>query len=392
MAHITLFDRFRTPPPGFIALLAGLTLAIGLVGCDIDYRARASGPEGQVTIVMDSTRWSGEVGEAVREHIAPYVSTLPTPERAFDLQHRSLTSERVFDQVQGQKNVIFIAPLSDSTPEASFLRARLSEEAEQAVMEGQPAVVARPDLWRQSQRIFFVTANNAQNLIEALEEEGASIRNTFHEVTLERMEREMFEKGRQHELEDSLMQRHDFAVNVQHDYQIAIDTTTESRGFIWLRRLLTDTRRELVIYYKEHPDPSDLSPEWVYNTRDSLMERYLQGNVGGAAVTDYRRPLETENVDFLDRYAYITRGLWHMADEDEDGGLTLYGGGGPFVNYSFYDQEQDRLYMIDGMVFAPNYGKRDFLRQMEVIAHTFRTREEAEGGDDASSEIARRTE
>jgi hypothetical protein len=35
--------------------------------------------------------------------------------------------------------------------------------------------------------------------------------------------------------------------------------------------------------------------------------------------------------------------------------------------------------MIDGMVFAPGYDKRTFLRQMEVIARTFRTRQQAAG-------------
>lgn len=377
MAYVTaLCDRSRPREIGLPVLLAGLTLLIGLVGCDVDYRARASGPDEQITVVIDSTRWNGPVGEAIREYITPYVSTLPTPERPFDLQQMSLTDERVFDDVRAQKNVVFIAPLSDSTHEASFLRTRLSEEAEQAVQEGQTAVVARPNLWRQSQRVFFVTAATPQQLIEALEQSGEQIQDSFHEVTLERMEREMFEKERQRELEDSLMQRHDFAVNVQHDYVIATDTTTESEGFLWLRRLLSDTRRELVIYYKENAHPSELTADWIYATRDSLTERYLRGNVDGYVQIDYRRPLETENTDFLDRYAYVTRGLWHMAGESENGELLLYGGGGPFVSYAFYDQAQDRLYLIDGMVFAPNYGKRTFIRQMEVIAHTFRTRDD----------------
>jgi hypothetical protein len=52
------------------------------------------------------------------------------------------------------------------------------------------------------------------------------------------------------------------------------------------------------------------------------------------------------------------------------------GMGGPFVNYAFYDQPSDRVYFIDGSVFAPTYDKLQFIRQMEVIARTFRTREE----------------
>ena len=391
MAHVITLrgrsDRFHTLRISLTALLATLTLLIALAGCDIDYRARASGPEGQVTVVMDSTRWEGPVGAAVRTHIAPYVSTLPTPERAFDLRQMSLTSERTFDNIKAQKNIVIIAPLSDSTREASFMRTRLSEEAAQAVQNGQTAVVAKPNLWRQSQRVFFVTAATPQGLIDALQQQGDRINDVFHEVTLERMQRDMFEKERQYALEDTIMQRHGFAVNVQHDYQIAIDTTTESTGFVWLRRLLTDTRRGLFVHYVENADPSQLTPEWIYATRDSLTKQYLRGNVGGYVKIDYRRPIETQNQDFLGRYAYITRGLWHMVGENEDGEMIQYGGGGPFVNYAFYDQAQDRLYMIDGMVFAPGYNKREFLRQMEVIARTFRTRQEA-----TQSAVAQRAE
>ena len=372
----------------FRGLAAPLLVLVLLAGCegafDGDYRPRATGQEGEIMVVIDSTHWNADLGDAVRQHIGPYVETLPTPERTFDLQQVNLTSDRMFDIVQRHKNVMFVAPLSDDTPVANFLRGRLSDDVLQAALDGTPVVVPRNDLWRRSQRVYYVTAGNTEQLIDALSEQGSQIRDTFHEVTLDRMEREMFEKARQHNLEDTLMQRHDFAVNVQHDYEIAIDTTTEDRGFIWLRRVLTDTRRELMIHYVEDMAPSDITPDWVYTTRDSLTEKYLRGNVAGFVRTDYRRPLNTEETGFLDRYGYTTRGLWHFVRRTGDDGESLQGmaGGGPFVNYTFYDQESGRVYMIDGSVFAPEHGKRDFLRQMEVIARTFRTRAEAEADDE----------
>lgn len=370
-------------------LAAPLFALLVFAGCegafDGDYRPRATGPEGEIMVVMDSTHWNAGLGDAVRRYVGPYVETLPTPERAFDLQQVDLTSDRMFDIVQRHKNVVFVAPLNDETPVANFLRDRLSDDVLQAALDGTPVVVPRNDLWRRSQRVYYVTAGTTEQLIDALSEQGSQIRDTFHEVTLDRMERDMFEKERQFNLEDTLMQRHDFAVNVQHDYQIAIDTTTEDRGFIWMRRVLTDTRRELMIHYVEGMAPSDITPEWVYNTRDSLTEEYLRGNVAGFVRTDYRRPLNTEETDFLDRYGYTTRGLWHFVRRGEDDDLREMGGGGPFVNYTFYDQETDRVYMIDGSVFAPEHGKRDFLRQMEVIARTFRTRAETESEDELAA-------
>lgn len=368
--------------------LTALMLFVTLVGCGDSYRPRATGPNEQITVVMDSTHWQGPLGEAVRQNVAPYVNTLPTPERMFDLKQVDLTSSLIFDNVQKRKNVIFVAPLSDSASSnvASFLRDRLSADALNAVESGQTAVVPKPDLWRASQRIYFITASTSDGIIKALEANGPDIQDTFREIILTRQQREMFDRGRQPALEDTLMAHHGFAVNVQHDYQIAIDTT----NFVWLRRILIDSRRSLFVHYKENADPSTITPEWIYATRDSLTKRYMKGNVGGYVKIDYRRPLNTENINFLDRYAFETRGLWYMIEEEEDGSITQFGGGGPFVNYTFYDQASDRIYMIDGMVFAPKYDKRDFLRQLEVIARTFRTQQEVQQSE--SGPVASRSE
>jgi hypothetical protein len=68
------------------------------------------------------------------------------------------------------------------------------------------------------------------------------------------------------------------------------------------------------------------------------------------------------------------------------------GMGGPFVNYSFYDQASGRLYLIDGSVFAPGYDKLDFLRHMEIIARTFRTQQDAPSSGDAVASAQNRPE
>jgi hypothetical protein len=360
-----------------------LLLALGvLVGCDGDYRPRAIGKEGEVTVVMDSTQWTGSPGKAFRESVTPWVQTLPVSERFFEIRHLELSSERTYESIQDLKNVVIAAPLSDSTNEANFLRRRLSDQARDAVLNGQSAVVDKPNLWRRSQRVFFVTAADSSTLADVLRTQGETIRSTFEEITLERMEREMYDDARQYAVEDSLMEGHGFAVNVQHDYQIAIDTTTASTGFVWLRRILAQTRREFFVYYEENASPGTLSPDWLYATHDSLTREYLQGNVAGFVRIDYRRSLETQQTTFKDRYGYATRGLWHMVKPgDAEGEFQSVGGGGPFVAYAFYDQPSDRIYLLHGSVFAPEFDKLELLRQMEVMAKTFRTRDSSQQSD-----------
>jgi hypothetical protein len=347
---------------------------------------------------MDSTSWQSDVGEAFRSNVAPYINTLPVPERLFSLRQVDLTSQAAYERVQDQKNIVFVAPLSDTTTEANFMRDRLSQEVRNAVEDGQALVVPRPNLWRKSQRVFYVTAADSDQLIRALETQSKQIRESFKEITLDRMEREMFETERQYGLEDSLMNTHGFAVNVQHDYQIAAQDLEGPVRTVWLARVLVDTRRDLLVHYVEDASPSLITPEWIVDTRDSLTRKYIRGSMAGFARIDKRRELDTTEEDFLGRYGYQTNGLWHLvADPDSvelDGNYAEdeyveMGGGGPFVNYTFYDQQSGRVYMIDGSVFAPTFDKLQFLRQMKVIARTFRTKSEADAAQQPATVLLR---
>jgi len=328
------------------------------------------GREGEIVIVMDSTNWEGELGDAVREHVAPYLGTLPAPEREFEIRRISINSQKTLESLQKQKNVIFVAPLSEDTPEARFLKSRLDEEATAAIKGGGTSVISKRDLWRKDQQIVYLLGETDSSLVALLAERGDDIRYTFNVITRERVGEDMFKKGRQPKIEADLMRKHGFAVNAQHDYFSAIDST----NFVWLRRVVSsDSWRSLFVYYIEDFNPNSLTPEWVYEARERLTETWIRGNMDGFVSIDFRRELNTENIDFLGHFAYETRGLWHMVGRDPEKGIVEYGMGGPFLNYTFYDESSRRLYMIDGMVFAPGYDKREFLRQMEVISHTFRT-------------------
>lgn len=360
----------RTP---YLAVLAALIFSVGCEG--IVQQPRATGRDGEITVVIDSLNWEGEVGEALRETLGGYIETLPAPENRFDLVRQGLSSQSRFDRLQRLKNVVFVAPLSDSTAEANFLRGSFSPEALRAIREGDGGVVPRDDPWRRLQKVFFVTAETTDQLVQTIKESSPQMIDSFNEITRRRLTLDMFEKGRQFDLEEQLLDGHGFTVNVQHDYAFATDTT----NFVWLRRVLgSDTWRGLFVHYIEGANPALLSQEWIVAQRDSLARLYLQGNLGGWVETDQRRPLTVEQYEIDGRFAMETRGLWQMVGPDQAGNIVQFGMGGPFVNYTIFDEETSRLYMLDGMVFAPGYSKRDFLRQLEVIAHTFRTRADVE--------------
>ncbi len=342
-----------------------------------DFRPDAIGHEGQITVVIDSSLWNGPVGEALIYHVGGAIETLPAVEPEFDLEPVRLLSQHALDMAKDRKNVLFVGLISDSTsernaPENEYLNTIFSNDSlRQMIMAGTPALVARPNHWRRNQLVYYLAAASSTDLIASIEEHSDQLRYHFNEISRRRLHRDMFDIGRQHDLEQKLMSRHQFAVNGQHDYFIAVDTTQ----FVWLRRSLTDTWRSMFVYYEENGNPSKLDEAWIVEARDALTQRYIGGTAGGWIEVDRRRPMTSSQVNFNGRYAIEFRGLWHMVGE-ENGRKFPFGMGGPFVTYAFYDEPSKRLYLIDGMVFAPNFSKREFMRQMEVIAYTFRTLEE----------------
>ncbi|MCY4234310.1 MAG: DUF4837 family protein [Bacteroidetes bacterium] len=368
-----------------LRLIILMLASIGCIGCSDgglfggDFRPDATGLEGQITVIIDSTLWNGAVGEALNLHIGSAIETLPAVEPEFDLVTLGLTSNATFDMAKDRKNVLFVGLIEDSTshpiaPESQYLNAIFSDDSVRQMIEtGTPALVARPNQWRRSQLVYYLAGASRDDLVKSIEEHSFQIRYHYNEISRQRLHRDMFDIGRQHDLEKTLMTRHGFAVHGQHDYFIAIDTTQ----FVWLRRTLTDTWRSLFVYYEDDANPSKLNSQWIIRARDELTQRYIGGTAGGWIEVDRRRPMTAEEINFQGRYAIELRGLWHMVGQ-EDGRKFPFGMGGPFVTYAFYDEPTNRLYLIDGMVFAPNFSKREFLRQMEVIAHTFRTLKEQE--------------
>lgn len=353
-----------------------LILAVAAVsGCGGgDHRPVATGKEGVITVVMNDSVWGGPVGDAVREQLGKPVLTYPLPEPAFDLEQFDLTRSELFQKViRKRKYILFAASLDENSNVAKYIRSGLSDSTLARIRAGESGVMQRPDAWYRKQLVVYAIAPTPKDLVEKITERGEDLRYVFNQATRERLTDRMFERMEQTDLEERLMDNHDFAVDVQYDYFIAQDTM----NFIRMRRVLSDTWREMFFYYIENGDPNIITQDWVLATRDSLTERFVRGTWDSSYVEiDRRRPITFENINFLGRYGFETRALWHMTKDAM---------GGPVLNYTFYDEKQRRIYMIDGMVFAPNFDKREFLRQVEAIAYTFRTRQDEDESDAGDS-------
>ncbi|MEM6327117.1 MAG: DUF4837 family protein [Bacteroidota bacterium] len=361
-----------------IRSLALAALLVSVAGCGdqpLITLPKATGPIPEVLVVSDTSTWNGPVGDAVREVLAQPIRTLPNQQGFLRLRFQQLEPE-FLTQIRKTRNVLFVAPITSRTAIGDYLRARIPEGQQQALTSGQSVgVTVRENLWASGQVVVTATAGSDSLLADALLGRADSLRAVYNRNVLDWTEVEMYDRARQTEEEDELMAAKGWALALQHDYIQVQDTTVSAAGrtgeFVRFRRIVPETWRDFFVFVQdgvtEVPPRSDLDA-----LTNDLLEQFAVGELDSTYIQlDPRRPVTTDSVQIGERPADETRGLWRMIG---------YPMGGSYIRYAFVDEATDRLYVYYGMIFSPvpRYDKREFLRQMEIIGTTFRTREDEE--------------
>lgn len=347
----------KLPIVGLLIVLFGAVIA-----CEGDYRKNAVGPLSEVLIVMDSTMWDSQTAQALRETFGGEIFTLPRPEQRYDLRFQSLRTQRDLDRAQSHRSVIFASPINDRNHTAGFMRSTLSDDILERIRDGRNFSFPLRDRWYRDQWTLFLSASSDEELARKIRENEQSLLNSLNQVEITRWQHQIYRRGEQRNVADSLLANHGFSIRVQHDYIVNVDTT----GFVTMRRFLPDNDRWIWFWYSDEIASREefdaVSQEWINETRDAILERRIRGTRSQSYVqTEYRRPIETRKMMLNGHIAYETRGTWQMIND-----LM----GGPFLNYMIWDEDNQRVIMMEFAQFAPRYNKRRFVYQFEGMAHT----------------------
>lgn len=351
-----------------IGKIASLILLIAVwVSCDGDYRQKARGSFGEVIVLMDSADHESNIADAIRETYGQWIQTIPGNPPMFDLRFQDFNSNEQLEQIKRYKNIVIAAPIDDESNVGEFIRALLSDEVEDEVRKGNSFAFPLEDQWYRDQWAMILTAPDDSALAEQIRNSEATLTNSLMEKELVRWEQEVYDRGEQFALEDSLWENHGWKIRVQHDWDKNLDTTytgdDEAYNFLTMRRPLPENDRWFWAWWKEVDDASHVDEEWINAKRDTLMEKWIRGTRDSSYVTTARnRPHKTETIDLDNKLVYETQGIWTM---------TADAMAGPFVNFTIYDENTSRLFMLEFAQFAPKYDKRRFVRQFRTMLRTF---------------------
>ena len=340
----------RVWPVPILALLV-ISSCQGIVG-GCQRLPESVGPNQEILVLVDPTDW--EVLETPLRETFEKVLLTPQEEKIFRLQLGKLEDFET-QKHKLRKNLLVAAPLGAAHPTSEFLGTLLSQDVQEAVHTGDAAVFWKEDVWAREQILLFVTGATPLDLVESIRTEADRLYSAVERLRNERVDRLVYHYGERKDLTAQLAYSYGWQVRVSFGYELQ-DASADS-GFVLLSK--EDPSRWLFVYWEDGVHPDQLSGDWSIRKRDSITRRFFEGDriVSGS--------VETTQTDFAGKLAFSLNGLW----ENE-----MSWKGGPFRSYAFVDVDLDRLFFVDVGVFSPNRRKEPYLRQVDLMARTFRLR------------------
>lgn len=327
-----------------------------------DAKKPAIGQEDEIIVFADSLEFY-ELENSLLTVFGKIIYT-PQPENLFFLTRKNINE---IDKYKNRKNLILISPINSITDAGEYINAMLNKDVKKLIEDDSVTVVNKRDLWANNQLVMILSSGSMDKLKKNIINQHENLLHYFQKISNERLYSSLYnERYEQKDIEAKFLNEYGWILYVQSDFYLSINNSKEK--FVWLRRSPgTDMERWIFVHWIDNASPEMLNSDTLYSIRNKLTQKYFRTSNDSnyvEIIDDYK---STTEVNFLNRYALMTQGLWRM----NDGSM-----GGPFVNYTFYDQPTKRIYMLDGSIYAPKYYKKKLIQQVDVILQSFLTERE----------------
>lgn len=335
-----------------------ILLSFLLTSCETTLQP-ARGFEDEIFVVADSVEY--ETLRETLEDVFEQIIYTPQPEKLFSIKRISVNE---LNRYKTRKNLIIIAPLNSGSYTSQYINSVLDSAAKEKINNGDVFYINRNDLWAKNQIVMLISSPDLSVLQFNMLKENQNLLYYFQKASDKRLSESLYNpRYEQADIEGKLLKDYGWIIYVQADFKVARNKPDEN--FVWLRRgVNTDMERWIFVHWIENASPEYLNEDSVRALRNRLTEKYYRTSDEKANVEIARDYFSINEVNFNNRFALFTQGLWRMSDKSM---------GGPFVSYTFYDENTKRLYMLDGSIYAPKYYKRNLIQQVDVILQSFYT-------------------
>lgn len=321
-------------------------------------KPKARGAIGEIIIAIDSAKWQGQVGDALKDIFEADVKGLIRDESMFTV--RRVDPRAMTRILKMATNIVYVTTFDDRSSASQNINALFSKEAkEKASADPSLYMLRSADEYAVGQELIYLFGKNDQELISNLRANKNKLQNLFHVRERDRLEKALL--ARKSSAARVAGEKLGLSINVPASYQIA----KAENDFLWLRQPTPRTDRadiSLFFYEMDYTSEDQVFPEEIIKLRDKIAQAHLYGdpnNRNSYLVIEKVDPSPVfSNFRINDKFAVEIRGGWKTNN------LSM---GGSFLAYVMVDTEKGKLYYMEGFVYFPSQNHREAIREIETL-------------------------
>ena len=326
---------------------------------------KARGEADEIIIVVDSTQWvDSKVGEELKKTFNAPMLGLPQDEALFNAS--KVNPRKLNSVLKSAKNMVFVMTLDSKTAESKTLQKFFTSQSLNQIKRDTAIFMRKQtDLFAKGQTALFLFSSSEDLLAKKINYNRAQIREIFEASARESIKAKLFNSTKK-ELAERIRESHNVGLTIPYGWEKARDV----KNFFWLRLINAETEQSIFVYYQPYNDQSIFNNVDLF--RDKITEKYLYDGENKSVHIERQPqiPVFTERVNFNGHFAVESKGLWRISDLSR---------GGPFLSYTIVDEEAQLIYYVEGYVDSPGTRKKNFVRELETILSTFKTKSDLTG-------------
>jgi len=287
----------------------------------------SSGTHAEMVIVCSDDLWEGTVGEFLLKVFGQEQYGLPQSEGIFSLNR--VRPEGFQGLLKRAKSLVFVE-IGDS----AFIK-------------------TQTNVWAQPQVVTTLVAPTKKGLLVLLNKNKDALVSIYHKADLGVVRGRM--KGNTYKSLPKGLRK----MGIKKMYLQEGFINTLDKDDIQIFRQDTRKTTQFLVFYKRPITEESLAGTDIIAARDTIGKYYFQGQADNSYfATEKLFPPKQFTTQIDDQFAIETRGLW-MAENDFMGG--------PFLSYSIYNDAENEILTVEGIVYGPDAKKRDIILEMEAM-------------------------
>lgn len=345
--------------------IIALFSAMAIVGCQNDStnssdsnKPKARGTLGEIILVIDSAKYAGPVGDALKEIFESDIEGIIREESMFYM--RKVDPRKMTRMLRMASNIIFVTTFDDKRPGSRTVANQFSPESiEKSRADSSLFMLRNKNEFAVGQEVIYLFGENEEELITNMKDNKDLLQSIFSNKEKEILGKALFNRINGEGV-SKVAEKFKVAMKIPASYQLA----KEEDNFLWFRQPTVGVDKpdiSLFFYQTTYEDESQVFPENIIKLRNEITKTNIFGDPEvpeSFVVIEKQIPPAFKNIRLDGQYSVEMRGSWKTNN------LSM---GGSFLSYTVVDEAKGKIFYMDGFVYYPNEAHRASIREIETI-------------------------